>query len=88
MRTKTGNGHNVNVEQFIEDLKVVVHDGEELLKATVSGVRQRALTGAKTTTRLVHERPYQSLGAAFGLGLLVGVMAKCLMTRETGMDEN
>jgi ElaB/YqjD/DUF883 family membrane-anchored ribosome-binding protein len=88
MRTKTGNGHNVDVDQFIEDLKVVVHDGQELLKARFGEVKQRALTGVKTTNRIVHEHPYQSLGVVFGLGVLVGVLATGLMTRETGMDED
>ena len=88
MRTKTGNGHNVNVAQFIDDIKVVIHDGEELLKASFGEAKDRALTGAKTTNRLVHEHPYQSLGVVFGLGVLVGVLAKGLMTREIGVDED
>ena len=61
MRTKTGNGHNVNVEQFIEDLKVVVRDGEELLKASFGGLKQRAIAGAKTSDKVVRGHPYQSL---------------------------
>jgi ElaB/YqjD/DUF883 family membrane-anchored ribosome-binding protein len=88
MRTKTGNGHNVNVEQFIDDLKVVVRDGEELLKASMGGIKQRAIAGAKTTNRVVHEHPYQSLGAVFGLGVLAGVLAAGLFTRETEIDED
>jgi len=34
MRTKTGNGHNVQLEQFIEDLKTVVQDGQELIRSS------------------------------------------------------
>ena len=83
MRTKTGNGHNVNVEQFIQDLKVVVRDGEELLKASFGGIKQRAIAGAKTSERIVQGHPYQSLGVVFGLGLLAGVLAAGLCKRET-----
>lgn len=72
---KSGNGHNIDFEQFIADIKTVVRDGEELLKAGVSEVRQRALTGAKTTGRAVRQHPYKTLGIVFGLGVMVGLLA-------------
>ena len=75
MRTKIGNGHHVELEKFVEDIKAVVRDSEELLKAGVSVARQRAIAGAKTTDRVVREHPYQSLGIIFGLGVLVGVLS-------------
>src|SRR5215212_2134418 len=82
MRTKSGNGQKVDLEQFIDDLKAVVHDGEELLKAGVSTVKSRAVSGAQTTDRVVREHPYKSLGILFGVGLLLGVVAAAMMTRE------
>jgi ElaB/YqjD/DUF883 family membrane-anchored ribosome-binding protein len=72
---KSGNGHNIDFEQFLNDIKTVVRDGEELLKAGVSEVKQRALTGAKTTNRAVREHPMKTLGIVFGLGVLVGILA-------------
>ena len=75
MRTKTGNGHNVNIDQFLDDLKVVVKDGEELLRAGVSTARERALAGAKTTDKAVRQHPYQTIGIVFGLGLLIGILS-------------
>jgi ElaB/YqjD/DUF883 family membrane-anchored ribosome-binding protein len=87
MRTKSGNGHNVDFEQLIEDLKTVVHDGEELLKAGVSTVKERALSGAQTTDRVVRENPYKSLGILFGVGLLLGVLATAMMTREQQSED-
>ena len=86
MRTKTENGHNVNVEQFIQDLKVVVRDGEELIKASFGGIKQRAIAGAKTGDQVVRGHPYQSLGVVFGLGVLAGVLAAGLFTRELETD--
>jgi ElaB/YqjD/DUF883 family membrane-anchored ribosome-binding protein len=79
---KSGNGHNIDFEQFLNDIKTVVRDGEELLKAGVSEVKQRALTGAKTTNRAVREHPFKTLGIVFGLGVLVGVLAVGAFTSE------
>ena len=88
MRTKTGNGHKVDVEQFIDDLKVVVHDGEELLKTSIGKVKKQAIAGAKTSDKMVRGHPYQSLSVVFGLGVLAGVLAAGLCKRETLMGED
>jgi ElaB/YqjD/DUF883 family membrane-anchored ribosome-binding protein len=85
---KSGNGHSIDLEQFLADIKTVVKDGEELLKAGVSEVKQRALTGAKTTDRTVRAHPYKSLGAIFGLGVLVGVLAIGLFTGQEEEEED
>ncbi len=79
MRNKNGNGHNVNVDQFLEDIKTVVRDGEELLKAGVTTAKERALFGARTTDKKVRQYPYQSLGVVFGLGLLAGVIVSSMV---------
>jgi ElaB/YqjD/DUF883 family membrane-anchored ribosome-binding protein len=84
MRKKTGNGNNVNLERFLDDIKTVVHDGEELLKVGMSEVRQRALAGAQSTDLVVREHPYQSLGIAFGLGVVVGVLIAGGLGHESG----
>jgi ElaB/YqjD/DUF883 family membrane-anchored ribosome-binding protein len=81
---KSGNGHNIDFEKFLDHIKTVVRDGEEMLKAGVSEVKQRALTGAKTTNRAVHDHPYKTLGIVFGLGVLVGILA---VGRFTGEEE-
>jgi ElaB/YqjD/DUF883 family membrane-anchored ribosome-binding protein len=84
---KTGNGHGMDLEQFLNNIKTIVEDGEQLLKAGVSEVKQRAVTGAQTTNRAVREHPYQTLGIVFGLGVLVGVLAIGLFTGEEEEDE-
>ena len=85
--------------RLTSDLKAVVRDSEELMKATagqvgekVSEMRSRlaaalesakatcqrleekAVVAAKATDRTIREHPYESIGIAFGLGLLVGVL--------------
>ncbi len=81
------------------DLKAVMHDAEELMKATagqagekVSELRNRLATAlesakatcqrleektvaaARATDRTIREHPYESIGIAFGVGLLLGVL--------------
>ncbi len=85
--------------KLMGDLKAVVQDAEELLRATANqageklkevrsrlavalasaketchGLEERTLTAAKATDRCIREHPYESIGLAFGAGLLVGVL--------------
>jgi ElaB/YqjD/DUF883 family membrane-anchored ribosome-binding protein len=75
MQTKTENGQNVDMEKFLEDIRAVVKDGEDLLKAGVTTVKSRAIDKAKQTDRVVRQYPYQSLGIVFGVGLVLGLVA-------------
>ena len=86
-------------EQLTGDLKAVVRDAEDLMKATasqtgekISEVRsrlaaavesakatcqrleQKAVAAAKATDQTIRQHPYESIGIAFGLGLLIGVL--------------
>ena len=79
---KTGNGDHVSVEEFLEDIKAVVQDGQELLKVGATQAKRRAVLGAQVTEKQVREHPYQSIGIVFGLGMLVGVLASSLMGRS------
>ena len=83
---KTGNGDHASLEKFLDDIKTVVHDGQELLKAGATQARRRATLGAQITDRRVREHPYQSIGIVFGLGILIGVLASSLMT--SGREED
>jgi ElaB/YqjD/DUF883 family membrane-anchored ribosome-binding protein len=91
--------HEAN-QRLAADLKLVMRDAEDLLKATagqagekVSEIRNRlsaalesaksscaqiqdkTVEAAKATDRVIREHPYESIGAAFGLGLLIGLLA-------------
>lgn len=50
-------------------------DALDSAKETVRKLEQKAATGAKATDKLIRENPYQSIGIAFGIGLLIGVLA-------------
>jgi ElaB/YqjD/DUF883 family membrane-anchored ribosome-binding protein len=90
-------------ERVLADLKSLVRDSEDLLKATASDVSEKArevrtrLTAAlerarstcnemqeetlakakevaKRADTMVRAHPYESIGVAFGVGLLIGVL--------------
>jgi ElaB/YqjD/DUF883 family membrane-anchored ribosome-binding protein len=44
------------------------------VKASCKRVEAQAVMGAKRTDQLIRENPYQSIGIAFGIGLLLGVL--------------
>jgi ElaB/YqjD/DUF883 family membrane-anchored ribosome-binding protein len=46
----------------------------EAAKATGVKLKDKAMQGARSTDETIREYPYQSLGVAFGLGVLIGVL--------------
>jgi ElaB/YqjD/DUF883 family membrane-anchored ribosome-binding protein len=85
--------------RLASDLKALVRDAEELMKATAGQagekvtemrsrlaaalesakatchrLEERTVAAAKATDRTIREHPYESIGIAFGVGLLVGVL--------------
>ena len=46
--------------------------GAELQELTIAS----ALTGAKKTDAMIRDHPYESIGVAFGIGVLVGVLVR------------
>ena len=43
-------------------------------KANLSKLNEKAVEGAKATDRVIRDHPYPSLGIAFGVGILIGVL--------------
>jgi ElaB/YqjD/DUF883 family membrane-anchored ribosome-binding protein len=85
--------------RLASDLKAVVRDAEELMKATAGQagekltelrgrlaaalesakatchrLEEKTVAAAKATDRTIRDHPYESIGIAFGVGLLVGVL--------------
>lgn len=46
----------------------------ESAKATCRRVEEKAIAGAKVADKTIREHPYESIGVAFGIGLLIGVL--------------
>jgi ElaB/YqjD/DUF883 family membrane-anchored ribosome-binding protein len=47
----------------------------EIAKETRRKLQVQATAGAKATDQLIREYPYHSIGIAFGLGMLIGILA-------------
>ncbi len=100
METKSAQDIEASTEKLLQDLKAVIKDGEQLLRAGArelgersSAARERlnaalevakdtqrrfqegALSTAKATNLVIREHPYESLGIAFGIGVLLGILA-------------
>jgi len=46
----------------------------EAAKDTCRRLEEKAREGARATDKVIREHPYQSIGIAFGLGVLIGVL--------------
>ncbi len=60
--TETG---TVSTEKLVTELKAMIQRAEE-----------KAVERAKAADRVIRDHPYQTIGIAFGLGLLIGVLAR------------
>lgn len=104
MSTRTAGAEaDISKEKLMQDLRVVVSDAEDLLRATagqagekVSAARERiqenlaaakarlavaqesmvakTREAAKVTDEYVHENPWKAVGAAAGVGLIIGML--------------
>jgi ElaB/YqjD/DUF883 family membrane-anchored ribosome-binding protein len=99
METRSESEIEQSTEKLLQDLKDVVRDGEELLRAganelgergadareklaaalevareTQRRLQERLAAGARAADAYVRSNPYQSLGMAFGAGMLIGLL--------------
>jgi ElaB/YqjD/DUF883 family membrane-anchored ribosome-binding protein len=99
METRSPQEIEESTERLLQDLKAVVQDGEELLRAgaqelgergsaareklaaalevakdTRRRIEERAVETAKATDKLIRANPYQSIGIAFGVGMIFGII--------------
>ena len=88
-----------STEKLMADLRVVVRDAEELLRATAGDMSEKAkesrarlsasldsakdacrrledkaIEGARAADGVIRDHPYQTIGIAFGVGVLLGVL--------------
>jgi ElaB/YqjD/DUF883 family membrane-anchored ribosome-binding protein len=60
-------------EKFAE-LRQKLSTALESAKETCHRLEERAVAGAKVADKTIREHPYESIGVAFGVGLLIGVL--------------
>lgn len=101
MEPRSADDIEQSTEKLLEDLQVVVSDGEALLRAGAHDLGERglearrrlsdgldaaravrrklqdqAIASARAADLSVRQHPYTSVGAAFGIGLVLGVLSR------------
>lgn len=57
-----------------QEVRERLTDALDAAKRTYRKIEDRAVEGAKAADRTIRDHPYQSIGVAFGVGLLIGVL--------------
>jgi ElaB/YqjD/DUF883 family membrane-anchored ribosome-binding protein len=79
--TKTAHHDAGSLAEGARDLVAATVDvaGEKVVEArkrleeALHSARDRAVSGAKATDEYIHDNPYQCLGIALGVGVLLGI---------------
>lgn len=61
----TPENHGLSTDKIVEQLKTMIQRAED-----------KAVERAKAADRVIRDHPYQTVGLAFGLGLLIGLLAR------------
>ncbi len=62
------------VGEKAQEVRERLSETVESARRACSKLEEKAVEGAKATDKVIRDHPYQSLGIAFGVGLLVGVL--------------
>ena len=57
------------------ELRAKLQAAVDKAKALYDRLEEKSVAAAKATDRAVREHPYEAMGLAFGVGLLIGVLA-------------
>ncbi len=58
----------------LEELKARLQTSLSQMKDTCQHLEEKVVAGAKATDKIIRDHPYESLGVAFGVGVLLGVL--------------
>lgn len=61
------------MDETVDDLRLHLQEKLDQLKASYQQAEDRLVTTASATDRAIREKPYQSLGIAAGIGLIIGL---------------
>ncbi len=72
-------GEEGTKERLVKDLITLVHDAEELVKATGGDIAEKSKEEIMEATlraadQVIRRHPYESMGVVFGVGILLGVL--------------
>ena len=57
-----------------QEVRERLTDALDATKRTCRDLEDKAIEGAKAADKTIRDHPYQSIGVAFGVGLLIGVL--------------
>lgn len=60
----------------VSDVRKRLTAALEAAKTTIYRLEEKTVAAAKATDHCIREHPYESIGVAFGLGLLIGVLIR------------
>lgn len=63
-----------DVSEKVKEARSRLTAALERVKVSSEEMEQRAIEAAKATDRVIRAHPYESIGVAFGVGLLIGVL--------------
>lgn len=64
-----------DVSDKAKEARARLRSALESAKDSCEELQDKAVAGAKATDKVIRDHPYQSIGVAFGVGLLIGVLA-------------
>lgn len=73
MRTNT---LTESINDRIEAARENLARAQERVSELYDDTREKVVAGAKTTDKAIRRHPYESLGIAFGAGVLLGVLLR------------
>ena len=63
-----------DVSDKAREARARLMDAVESAKDSCERLQEKAVAGAKVTDKTIRDHPYESIGIAFGIGLLIGVL--------------
>ncbi len=64
-----------DISEKARDARSRLMAGLESAKKSAQVLQEKAVAGAKATDQAIRTHPYPALGIAFGIGILIGVLA-------------
>lgn len=63
-----------DVSEKAKDLRARLRDAVDRAKLSAADLQAQARAGARKVDEVVRQHPYESMGVAFGVGVLLGVL--------------
>ena len=63
-----------DVGERVRDARARLATSLEGAKASCQKAQDRAIAGAKAADKIIHDHPYESVGVAFGVGMVLGLL--------------